>query len=96
MIDESADLPLEVDLVSGAAPDVGVRLKLDVNDVLSFADETNTLVVCGGRGDSIDAGAGWTAAGQDTVEGAVFNVYTQGSAVLMVDVDVDQSSIGLL
>ncbi len=96
MIDESADLPLEVDLVSGAAPDVGVRLKLDVNDVLSFADETNTLVVYGGRGDSIDAGGGWTAAGQDTVEGAVFNVYTQGSAVLMVDVDVDQSSIGLL
>jgi len=96
MIDESADLPLEIDLVSAEAPDAGVHLRLDVNDVLSFADETNTLVVYGGHGDSIDAGGGWTAAGQETVEGAVFNVYTQGPAVLMVDVDVDQSSIGLL
>lgn len=96
MIDESADLPLEVDLVSGAAQDARMHLKLDVNDVLSCADETNTLLVWGGLGDSIDAGGGWTAAGQDTVEGAVFNVYTQGPAVLMVEVDVDQSSIDLL
>jgi hypothetical protein len=73
----------------------GLHVKLDVNDVLSFTDDSNTLYVCGGPGDSVDAGGGWTSAGQETVEGAVFNVYVQGSVVLKVDCDVDQSLIGL-
>lgn len=96
MIDDSADIALEVDAVSGAAPDGGVHLKLDVTDVLSFADDTNTLVVLGGADDSVDAGHGWTAVGQETLDGAVFNVYAQDSAVLKVAIDVDQSLIGIV
>jgi hypothetical protein len=72
-----------------------MHVKLSVDDVLTFTDESHTLYVFGGPGDSVDAGGGWTAAGQETVDGAVFNVYTQGSAILKVDCDVDQSLIGL-
>jgi hypothetical protein len=73
----------------------GMHVKLSVEDVLSFTDESHTLYVFGGPGDSVDAGSGWTAVGQETVDGAVFNIYTQGAAVLKVDCDIDQSLIGL-
>jgi hypothetical protein len=72
-----------------------VHVRLDPADVLSLSDESNTLYVFGGAGDSVDAGGGWSAAGQETVDGAVFNVYTWGDAVLKVDCDIDQSLIGL-
>jgi hypothetical protein len=88
----TVDAALHVDDDSASA---GVHLKLDPADVLSLADESNTLYVFGGAGDSVDAGGGWSAAGQETVDGAVFNVYTQGDAVLKVDCDIDQSLIGL-
>jgi hypothetical protein len=73
----------------------GMHVKLSIDDVLTFTDESRTLYVLGGLGDSVDAGGGWTAIGQETIDGAVFNVYIQGSAVLKVDCDVDQSLIGL-
>jgi hypothetical protein len=82
------------DDVAGGAPS-GVHVKLDPADVLNLADQSNTLYVLGGAGDSVDAGGGWSAAGQETVDGAVFNVYIQGDAVLKVDCDIDQTLIGL-
>ena len=81
------------DVATGAAS--GVHVKLDPADVLNLADQSNTLYVLGGAGDSVDAGGGWSAAGQETVDGAVFNVYIQGDAVLKVDCDIDQTLIGL-
>jgi hypothetical protein len=72
-----------------------MHVTLSVEDVLTFTDQSHTLYVLGGLGDSVDAGSGWTPAGQETVDGAVFNVYTQGVAILKVDCDVDQSLIGL-
>jgi hypothetical protein len=86
------DVALRVD---GDSTSGGVLVKLDPADVLNLADETNTLYVLGGAGDSVDAGGGWSAAGQETVDGAVFNVYTQEDAVLKVDCAIDQSLIGL-
>jgi hypothetical protein len=86
------DAALRIDADSASA---GMHVKLSVDDVLTFTDESHTLYVFGGPGDSVDAGSGWTAAGQETVDGAVFNVYTQGAAILKVDCDVDQSLIGL-
>ena len=90
------DLPLQatLDTAESGAP-AGVHLKLNPADVLTLSDESHTLYVFGGAGDSLDAGGGWSAAGQETVDGAVFNVYTQGDAVLKVDCDIDQSLIGL-
>ncbi len=83
-----------LDDVAGGAGN-GVHVKLDPADVLTLSDESHTLYVLGGAGDSVDAGGGWSALGQETVDGAVFNVYTQGDAVLKVDCDIDQSLIGL-
>jgi hypothetical protein len=96
-IDHDEDKPIAAALqVDDSAPDAaGLRVKLSVDDVLSFTDDSHTLYVFGGCGDSVDAGGGWTAAGQETVDGAVFNVYTQGEVVLKVDCDIDQSLIGL-
>jgi hypothetical protein len=73
----------------------GLHVKLDPADVLSLSDDSHTLYVFGNAGDSVDAGGGWHAAGQETVDGAVFDVYIQGDAVLKVDCDIDQSLIGL-
>jgi hypothetical protein len=90
------DLPLQATLDdTDIGPGNGVHVKLDPADVLNLSDETNTLYVLGGAGDSVDAGGGWSAAGQETVDGAVFNVYTQGDTVLKVDCDIDQTLIGL-
>jgi hypothetical protein len=81
---------------AGTGASDGVHVKLDPADVLSLSDQSHTLYVLGGAGDSVDAGGGWSAAGQETVDGAVFNVYIQGDAVLKVDCDIDQSLIGLV
>lgn len=96
LISNDGDLPLQATLEegNGQAPN-GVHVKLDPADVLNLSDDSNTLYVFGGAGDSVDAGGGWSAAGQETVDGAVFNVYTQGDAVLKVDCEIDQSLIGL-
>lgn len=96
LLSSEGDLPLQATLeeVDGG-PGNGVHVKLDPADVLNLSDETNTLYVFGGTGDSVDAGGGWSAVGQETVDGALFNVYTQGDAVLKVDCDIDQSLIGL-
>jgi hypothetical protein len=85
-----AALRVDDDTASGS-----MHVRLSIDDVLTFTDESHTLYVFGGPGDSVDAGGGWTAMGQETVDGAVFNVYIQGSAILKVDSDVDQSLIGL-
>jgi hypothetical protein len=86
------DSALRLDDDLGSA---GMHVKLSIDDVLSFTDDSRTLYVFGGPGDSVDAGGGWTALGQETVDGAVFNIYTRDSAVLKVDCDIDQSLIGL-
>ena len=89
------DLPLQATLgESDGAP--SVHVKLDPADVLNLSDESHTLYVFGGAGDSLDAGGGWTTAGQETIDGAVFDVYTQGDAVLKVGCEIDQSLIGLV
>lgn len=96
LLSNDGDLPVQATLEEGNGPFTsGVHVKLNPADVLSLADESNTLYVFGGVGDSVDAGGGWSAAGQETVDGAVFNVYTQGDAVLKVDCEIDQSLIGL-
>lgn len=96
LLSNDGDLPLQATLEEGTGQAAnGVHLKLNPADVLSLSDDSNTLYVLGGAGDSVDAGGGWSTAGQETVDGAVFNVYIQGDAVLKVDCDIDQSLIGL-
>ena len=80
---------------SQESPQSGLHLKLGIDDVLSCVDETNSLYVYGAAGDSVEAVGGWVAVGRETVEGAVFNVYSQDGVFLKVECDIDQSLIGL-
>lgn len=97
LIDHDDSPPIDAALRADDDPaSSGMHVKLSIDDVLSFTDDSRTLYVFGGPGDSVDMGGGWTALGQETVDGAVFNVYTQDSAVLKVDCDIDQSLIGLV
>jgi len=73
-------------------------LKLTADDVIDLSD-TDTLTVDGDAGDSIDAGAGWTDTGNNTVIGGeAYSVYTQGTtqgtATLVVNDAIDQSGVG--
>ena len=96
LLSNDGDLPLQATLEeANGQPGNAVHLKLNPADVLTMGDDSHTLYVFGGTGDSVDAGGGWSPAGQETVDGAVFNIYIQGEAVLKVDCDIDQSLIGL-
>lgn len=52
-------------------------LTLNAQDLLQFSDETNDLRVLGnGGGDTVDLGGSGVAAGQETIEGVTFDVFT--------------------
>ena len=70
----------QIDLTAGSAN----RLTLDASDVLDLSSTTNTIKVLGNAGDEVSA-AGFASAG---VSG-LFNRYKSGSAVLLVDQDVN-------
>jgi hypothetical protein len=94
---DEGELPLQATLNdTGHASGSGVHVKLDLADIVSLSDDSNTFHIFGSAGDSLDAGGGWSAAGQDTIDGAVFNIYIQGDTVLKVDCDIDQNLIGLV
>ncbi|XZE56749.1 hypothetical protein SH139x_002877 [Planctomycetaceae bacterium SH139] len=61
-------------------------LTLDQAEVLSLSDESNTLLVRRNSGDTVDIGSGWTQGDDETIDGDSFDVYTQGAAVLKVQV----------
>lgn len=95
-IDRDDSLEIHADLRSAPeAPRAAMHVKLGIEDVLSCVDETNSLYVFGSAGDSVEAVGGWVAVGRETVEGAVFNVYSQDGVFLKVESDIDQSLIGL-
>jgi inosine/xanthosine triphosphate pyrophosphatase family protein len=70
-------------------------LTLNALDVLQLSTSSNTLRVAGNAGDVLNAGSGWTLAGAETIGGQAYVRYTQRGAVLLVDADIDRSSIGL-
>ena len=65
-------------------------------EVLDLSDSSNQLLVMGDNGDTVNCGAGWTTAatggtngnGTSTIGGEIYQIYTAGQAILMVDVDV--------
>jgi hypothetical protein len=72
------------------------RLTLSVLDVLDLSDESNRLQVDGNAGDTVIRGSGWTQAatggtngnGTSTIDGQVYQHYTAGQAVLLIDTDI--------
>lgn len=71
-------------------------LTLSVLDVLNLSDVSNELLVQGDAGDTVVQGSGWTLAtsggtsgnGTSTIDGQVYQIYTAGSATLLVDTDM--------
>ena len=58
-------------------------LTLDVQEVLNISDESNTLTVFA-NGDTINIGSGWTQQADQTVDGTVYSIFTQGAATLRI------------
>jgi hypothetical protein len=63
--------------------------------VLAISSTTDTLRVDGGAGDAVNAGPGWTQIDSITIGANEYAQYTNGSATLQVDLDVDRSGIGI-
>ena len=64
--------------------------------MLNLSDVSNELLVQGDAGDMVVQGSGWTLAtsggtsgnGTSTIDGQVYQIYTAGSATLLVDTDM--------
>ena len=64
--------------------------------MLDLSDDSNEVRVSGDAGDTVDTGAGWSAAasggtngdGTSTIDGQTYQIYTGGQATLLVDTDV--------
>ena len=56
-------------------------------DVLNLSDTRNRLIVNGNAGDKATE-QGWTAGGTTTLYGILYNSYTVGEAILLVNADI--------
>jgi len=71
-------------------------LKLSALDVLNLSEVSNELLVQGDADDTIDQGSGWTLEasggtngdGTSTIDGQVYQIYTAGNSVLLLDTDM--------
>ena len=67
-------------------------LKLDRLNVLNLSDTTNELIVKGNAGDRIASTLqGWMSNGTTTLDNNLYNRYTSGAAILLVDSDITQT-----
>ena len=65
-------------------------LNLDVNDLLDLSGSANQLLVLGNAGDTVNATGGFTDTGAtQAINGTAFDVYSSGSATLLVEQDVN-------
>ena len=65
------------------------RLELSLLDVLDLSSTTDTLRVDGNAGDTVDRNAGWVQEANQVIGANTYFQYTQGLAVLLVDVDIN-------
>jgi uncharacterized repeat protein (TIGR02059 family) len=61
-------------------------------DILNLSGTSNRLIVKGDAGDSVTGIAGYTASTTEVIDGATYNVFTSGQAVILVGVFVSQDS----
>jgi hypothetical protein len=55
---------------------------LDLLEVLNISNTSNTLIISGNDGDSVDMGDGWSETGTEVIGEETFTVFAQGSATL--------------
>ena len=59
-------------------------LTLDLSSLLALSDTSDTLLVRGELGDTVNKGLGWSAHGTEVIDGTTYKVYAQATAVLKV------------
>ena len=74
---------IEVINISGSGNNT---LTLNQLEVLNLSSTSNTLLVRLNSGDTVNKGSGWTQVANETIAGDVFAVFTQGAAILKVQV----------
>ncbi len=57
-------------------------LTVNQSGVLSLSDSTDTLVVYGNLGDTVEKGPGWVFSGLESIDNKTFAIHTQGAATL--------------
>ena len=57
-------------------------LTVDLLEVLNLSDTSDTLVIDSDTGDSVEIGSGWSVSGNETIEGTLYGVFTQGAATI--------------
>ncbi|MFN7098586.1 MAG: hypothetical protein ACK4PR_13690, partial [Gammaproteobacteria bacterium] len=69
-------------------------LTLSLGDVLSISDTTDTLFVDGNSSDHVVTTDTWSVGGTEVHGANTYQVYTSGSATMLIDTDINQ--IGVL
>src|SRR6185369_9034393 len=64
-------------------------------DVLDLSDTTDALLIKGNAGDTAISTGGWVIAGQDTIGGEVYTRFTEGSATVRIDTDINVASFNV-
>ncbi len=59
-------------------------LTLDLSSLLNLSDTSDTLLVRGELGDTVNKGGGWFASGTEVIDGTTYKVYTQSTAILKI------------
>lgn len=80
-IDNALLTELEIIDLTGSGPN---SLILNAGEVLNLRSDSNTLRVLRDLGDTVLIGNGWTPQDNQTIDGNVFKVFTQGAATLQV------------
>lgn len=70
-------------------------LTLDFQEVVNISSTSNTLLVRRDFGDTVNIGTGWTPASQQTIDSLTYDIFTQGAAVLGIQVPKATQSVSL-
>ena len=68
-------------------------LTLAASDAFTLPEDTHTLRVDGGTGDSVVADSGWTRIADTVIGGQSYAQYTKDGATLQVDIDVTRTGL---
>ncbi|MEI8383067.1 MAG: integrin alpha, partial [Planctomycetota bacterium] len=68
-------------------------LTLSLREVLNISDESNTLIVRRSADDVVNIGSGWTQGANQMIGLDTFQVFTQGAAILKVQITVNAAPV---
>ena len=84
-ISDNRIVDIEVIDITGSGANT---LILDFQEVVNLSSNSNTLVVQGNAGDTVNIGSGWTAGSDEIIGADTFVVFTQGAAILKIQQSV--------